>query len=491
MSAPSELELERLAAGTLLASFAGSVAPAWLLHHAANGLGGVCLFGANATAGAVPGVAAVLHDAGPVVIALDEEGGDVTRLHAAEGSPMPGAAALGVVDDVATTEALHVALGAELAAAGIDLDLAPVADVNRDPANPVIGVRSFGADADLVARHVAAAVRGLDRAGVAACAKHFPGHGATAVDSHLELPVLDATLDDLHARELVPFRAAVAAGVASVMTAHLVVPAVDPVPATFSGAVIGGLLRTELGFGGVVVTDALDMGAAAGDGGIPAGVVRALAAGADLCCLGSGASDDLVRACIDAVVAAVRAGLLDEADLMTAVERVDLLRRRGAPGTAAPDRSDSHQLGRSAAARALRVEGDLRLPLRGAHVVELTAPAGIAAGEVAWGVGALLVELDPTTSVERVGLGDRPGAPPASRPLVVVVRDAHRHADQAATVAHLLADRPDAVVVELGWPDPDPPAAAARIVAHGASAAAGAAVARLLAGLSQEAAAIQ
>ncbi len=308
------------------------------------------------------------------------------------------------------------------------------------------------------------------------------------MDSHLELPVLHATLDGLHARELVPFRGAVAAGVASVMTAHLVVPAVDPVPATFSGAVIGGLLRTELGFGGVVVTDALDMGAAAGAGGIPAGVVRALAAGADLCCLGSGASDELVRACIDAVVAAVRAGQLDEAALMTAVERVDGLRRRGAPGTAAPARSDSHQLGRSAAARALRVEGDLRLPLRGAHVVELTAPAGIAAGEVAWGVGALLVELDPTTSVERVGLGDRPGAPPAGRPLVVVVRDAHRHADQAATVAHLLADRPDAVVVELGWPDPDPPAAAARIVAHGASAAAGAAVARLLAGLSQEAA---
>ncbi len=144
-----------------------------------------------------------------VIVAIDEEGGDVTRLEAATGSSYPGNAALGVVDDATLSERVAASLGAELAAAGVNLDFAPVADVNTNPQNPVIGIRSFGADADLVGRHVAAFVCGLQSAGVAACAKHFPGHGDTSVDSHLALPVVDA----VDSQALLPFHAAIEAGV--------------------------------------------------------------------------------------------------------------------------------------------------------------------------------------------------------------------------------------------------------------------------------------
>ncbi len=193
------------------------------------------------------------------------------------GSSRPGNFALGAVDDPALTEAVARDLGAELAAAGITLNYAPDADVNSNPANPVIGVRSFGADPALVARHTAAWVRGLQAGGVAACAKHFPGHGDTRVDSHHDLPRITADRARLDACELAPFRAAVAAGVQAVMTGHLLVPALDPeLPATLSQRILGGLLRDELGFSGVVVTDAVEMravadryGFAGGDGARP------------------------------------------------------------------------------------------------------------------------------------------------------------------------------------------------------------------------------
>ena len=187
--------LSRAAAGTLLASFPGERVPAWLLDLIAGGLGGVCLYGSNR--GGRPGGRGgdrprrAPRRAG----AVDEEGGDVTRLEAATGSSVPGNAALGAVDDLDLTRAVAAALGGALRAAGIDLDLAPCADTNTDPANPVIGVRSFGADPELVARHTVAFVAGLQGAGVAACVKHFPGHGGVDVDSHLDLPTLSAPLE--------------------------------------------------------------------------------------------------------------------------------------------------------------------------------------------------------------------------------------------------------------------------------------------------------
>ena len=172
--------------------FAGLELPAWVRRRLSEGMGGVVLFARNIRdrEQLAELTGAVRVERPDALIAIDEEGGDVTRLEADTGSSYPGNRALGVVDDVVLTERVAASIGAELRAVGVNLDFAPVADVASNPDNPVIGVRSFGAEPKLVARHVAAFVTGLQAAGVAACAKHFPGHGATAEDSHLQLPVL-------------------------------------------------------------------------------------------------------------------------------------------------------------------------------------------------------------------------------------------------------------------------------------------------------------
>ena len=177
----------------------------------------------------------------------------------------------------------------------------------------MIGVRSFGSDPALVSRHVAAFVTGLQAGGVAACAKHFPGHGATDVDSHLGLPVVSATREELLAVELAPFRAAIAAGTRAIMSAHLVVPAIDAVPATLSRAHLTGLLRDELGFTGTIVTDALEMKAVSATVGMEEGAVLALLAGADALCLGHDIDEGHVARVRAAIVAAVREGRLARA----------------------------------------------------------------------------------------------------------------------------------------------------------------------------------
>src|SRR5258708_4207902 len=263
----------RLARATLLAPFPGATAPRWLLDELKQGLGGVTLFALN---GNVPSteeltaLTAARREVSDPVITIDEEGGDVTRLAHLTGSPYPGNAALGAVDDVDLTRLVHRSIGAELSAAGVNMDFAPSVDVNSADDNPIIGIRAFGSDPALVARHAAAAVTGLQEAGVAACAKHFPGHGATLGDSHLGLPVVDADLDLLDRRELVPFRAAIEAGTHAIMTAHIMLPHLTGTdPATLSHAAITGLLRERLGYQGVIVTDALDMHGASGVIGIP------------------------------------------------------------------------------------------------------------------------------------------------------------------------------------------------------------------------------
>ena len=252
--------LRRLALAVVLPGFVGTTVPDWLRRRLDDGLAGVCLFGQNVADDAqVTALGAALHDVRPdVLVTADEEGGSVTRLDAAAGSPWPGHASLGALDDLDVTEGVARGLGAAARERGVDVVLGPVVDVGSEPDNPVIGERSFGADPALVGRHGAAFVRGLQDAGVAACAKHFPGHGATRTDSHLDLPVIDVDEATWRARDLAPFADAVAAGVRCVMTAHVVVSCLDDVPATLSGRALG-LLRTELGFDGVVLTDALDM----------------------------------------------------------------------------------------------------------------------------------------------------------------------------------------------------------------------------------------
>ena len=220
--------IERLAAQCLLPGFAGTTVPDWLQGWIERGLGGVVLFGHNVES--PEQLAALTAELRGLVVAIDEEGGDVTRLEHERGSSYPGNFALGAVDDVELTEHVAAAIGADLAAVGVNFDLAPVADVNSNPRNPVIGIRSFGSEPELVARHVAAFVHGLHGAGVTACAKHFPGHGRTTRDSHVELPVVTASRHELLETDLKPFLAAIEAGVASIMTAHVAYPALDPRP---------------------------------------------------------------------------------------------------------------------------------------------------------------------------------------------------------------------------------------------------------------------
>ena len=323
------MSLESDALGVLLPSFRGPALPPDVGGLLEEGLGGICLFGSNLTgsAGDVRALTDAVRRARPdALVAVDEEGGDVTRLHTRTGSPVLGAAQLGAIDDLALTAAAGRAVAADLAAAGIDLDLGPVADVNSNPDNPVIGTRSFGSDPELVGRHVAAWVGGLQAGGVAACVKHFPGHGATAQDSHLTLPVLDAPADVVRSRDLPPFAAAVDAGVAAVMTSHISVPALDPdLPATLSAPILTAL-REELGFDGAIVSDALDMAGASAGRGIPTAAVLALSAGADLLCVGPDKDASLVREIQRAIVDAVRSGRLTEERLTDAAARVDGVR---------------------------------------------------------------------------------------------------------------------------------------------------------------------
>ena len=406
-----------------------------------DGVGGVVLFSRDIRSPEqLAELTASLRAERPgLLIAVDEEGGDVTRLEAEAGSSFPGNLALGAVDDVALTRRVGAAIGGELAAAGLNFDLAPVADVIVDPANPIVGVRSFGSDPALVSRHAAAFVEGVQSVGVAACAKHFPGHGESLADSHLELPSVETDRETLVARALPPFAATVEAGVRAVMTAHIRFTALDDEAATLSAKTIG-LLRTELGFRGLVITDALEMRAISGTVGLEEGAVRALTAGADALCLGA----DVPREQVEAVRDAIARGVPEER-LREAAARVAEL----ADWASSPRPHRDREAGAEAARRALRVEGDVKLtgePL----FLELRPEATIAAGEAQHGLSGIQVregeQLPPLDDLGRV---------------VVVVRDAHRHAWQRELV-------PDgAVVVETGVPAWRPPTARGWVATYG------------------------
>ncbi|MDP9285068.1 MAG: glycoside hydrolase family 3 protein, partial [Actinomycetota bacterium] len=295
-------ELRQLAAACIFPSFPGAKPPDWARRFLAGGGGGIVLFAYNVPSlDALAGLAAALRaERDDVLLGIDEEGGDVTRLEWRAGSSYAAGAALGAADDVALTEAVAASIAGELAAVSVNWNLAPVADVNV-PGNPVIGTRSYGSDPQLVARHVAAFVRGTQSRNVAACAKHFPGHGSTEQDSHLELPVVAGEVE----AGLEPFRAAIAAGVRTIMTAHVRVPALDDAPATLSSAIIQELLRGELGYDGVVLADALEMKAVSATVGIEESAVRALSAGVDALCVGHDLGEGAVEQIRAALVARV------------------------------------------------------------------------------------------------------------------------------------------------------------------------------------------
>jgi beta-N-acetylhexosaminidase len=465
--------LSKLADAILIPPFPGPDVPRWVLAALERGLAGVTVFGPNiAGPEQVARLTADLRSAGGVpLIAIDEEGGDVTRIAHLTGSRYPGNAALGAVDDVALTADVYRALGTDLAALGFNVDLAPSVDVNTAADNPVIGTRSFGADTGLVSRHAAAAVSGLQAAGVAACAKHFPGHGSTRLDTHDTLVTVEASLELLARRDLPPFTAAIKAGVRCVMPGHLRVPELTgDLPATLSAAALTGLLRGEWGFSGVIISDALEMRAVSGRYGIPEAAVRAAAAGTDVLCLGRDQSEDSYLAVRQALCAAVGTGRLPAARLEEAAARVADLRAwlasagdaaaSGAPASAAP--SERAQVGLRAARRAVRVSGPVR-PLTDPVVIEVSGRENIAVGGVPWGLGPWL----PAAAIQRVpaslaesgvpALVDAAVARAAGRPVIVVVRDAHRYPVTRAVVTCLLTARPDAVVVEMGLPLWRPP----------------------------------
>jgi beta-N-acetylhexosaminidase len=486
--------LRRLALGTLLAAFGGQTAPAWLLDLLGEGLAGVTLFATNM--GALPTLTAQLTSARPrAIIAVDEEGGDVTRLGYRDGSAYPGNLALGVVDDPDLTRRVHAAVGSDLRAAGVTLNLAPVADVNTVSDNPVIGTRAFGDDPALVARHVAAAVIGLRSSGIAACAKHFPGHGATVKDSHLELPTVTATLDELSRRDLPPFAAAIDAGVDAVMTAHLRIPSLTATnPATFSRAVLHGLLRQRYAFSGTIITDALEMrGAVAVAGSLGQAAVRSLAAGSDLLCLGARMTRPLVEHVLTELLAAVADRTLPLSRLESAAARTAALASSSGPPPGAADLGlptaagpSPAELGFEAARRAVRAEGSLE-GWENALIVQLHAGSTIVEDAVPWGLapylrvppalddpaflpgagaagpaGVVVVAAGATSAEE---LGRRAGG----RPIVVAGRRVYRPGAGRELIERLAAEHPVAVV-EMGWPSAwRPDGVRVFVITHGAA----------------------
>ncbi|MCO1337431.1 hypothetical protein BJH93_00740 [Kocuria polaris] len=461
-----DVQLRTLAAGTLMPGFSGTRVPDWIVAALGSGLASVCIYGPNITSPEqLTGLMRQLRAASPsALLTLDEEGGDVTRLHYLTGSDQPGNAVLGRLDDVSVTTAAAAQIADELNALGFNLNLAPDADVNSTASNPVIGVRSFGAEATLVARHTAAWVSGLQGAGVAACAKHFPGHGDTATDSHLALPTIEVDRATLAERELAPFAAAIAAGVASVMTSHIMVPALDAEnPATFSPRILNDLLRRDMGFSGAIVTDALDMAGASAVTGIETAAVRALAAGADLLCLGSETSPERFEAIIEAIVVAVRAGRLPLARLQDAVRRTALLAADyPAAGPTAAGRTPDMPSNTAAFELSDAARRWLALPAEPA-LVQIDSEANMAVGGVPWGPAAVqaatrLADLGAQAKVALVGRN----------------LDAGHSIFQVAEA--LRADGREVIVVECGWPR-----GGADIVTFGASRAVSAALVGLLA----------
>ena len=304
-------------------------------------------------------LAEVRELAGPdFLVGADQEGGRVLRV--TDIPVPPPAMALGAAADPALTRAAAAAAGRALLRVGINVDFAPNADVNVNPRNPVIAERSFSADPAEAARHVAAFVGGLQEAGVAATAKHFPGHGDTQLDSHLALPVLERTREEFQRLELPPFHAAVAAGTAGIMTAHIVFSHLDPdLPATLSGKVLGPVLRGELGFDGVIFTDALDMRAITEHHPPVRANIMALSAGVDAP-LNIGSVQHHADIA-DGVDTAVAAGELDPELLHAARTRLQRLAERfpaGVPDPAARD-PDGEEVLREAARRGTVLRGEL------------------------------------------------------------------------------------------------------------------------------------
>ncbi|WP_136709492.1 glycoside hydrolase family 3 N-terminal domain-containing protein [Agromyces sp. H66] len=487
MSAVNDPALRRLVGGVLWPGYLGREVPDWLRRELGDGgLAGAVLFSHN-----VPS-AGTFRDLAPnLLIGIDEEGGNVSRLEARTGSTLPGAAQLGFVDDPDATTAVARELAARSLAVGANVVLAPVADVNTDPGNPVIGVRAFGSTPELVSRHVAAAVRGIQSAGAAACVKHFPGHGDTHLDSHVALPYLDLDPEEIERMHLPPFRAAIDAGAAAVMTGHLVVPAWGEAPATLNPAVLGRL--RAMGFDGVIVSDALDMAAVRDTVGAGPGAVRALLAGADLLCVGNPRNPGAAampdqderdfREVQGAILAAIDDGALPVAVLERAAARVGALGAALAGGGTAGERGRATDASRAAldaasvARAAITVDAWFPpmpaprtvLDARGRATIAVDGDADYVADALAGGGEVVRLDVGGVAGAgadagEAAGASLRSAVAAAAQreePLVVLVdRVGSSQGAQRDVIEQLAAIRPGAVVVDVGWPGGPLPLAA-------------------------------
>jgi len=315
-----------------MVDFTGLEPSAEIVRLVRDGVGGVVLFDKNVAepaqiASLTNALQRIAADAGrpPLLISMDQEGGPVVRLRAGA-THFPSAMAFGAAGSEALVASAAGITARELRAVGVQMNFAPVLDVNTNPLNPVIGVRSYGEDPERVGRLGTAAVRALEVSGVAATVKHFPGHGDTSVDSHLGLPVVEHDLRHLDRMELAPYRPVIAAGCAAVMTAHIIFRALDPErPATVSPAVLG-FLRERLGFTGVLVTDSMAMDAITGYASRGEAAVQAVLAGADII-LACGAHEAQQEA-LHAVRAAASHGRIPPGRIEDAAARVRALKER-------------------------------------------------------------------------------------------------------------------------------------------------------------------
>ncbi len=399
----------------------------------------------------------------PLFIAIDQEGGSVVRVGRGM-TVLPGQMALAASADPAAAVRRAAAITAEeLAAAGVNWNFAPVADVNDEPLNPIIGNRAYGSDPQRVSTLVEAAVRAYAGAGFLCCAKHFPGHGSATVDSHVGLPLIAADRARLDRVELAPFRAAIAAGVPAIMVAHLIVPALDPTPSlpvSLSRRVTTDLLRTDLGFKGIVVTDDLEMGALAPIGEAPA-AVRALQAGADLALFRF--DESAQREGHRLIVEALRSGALSAAALdastarlLEAKERYGILERRATRGTD-PNANGAFALDLARQTITL-VRNDRVLPLRGRVYAISTTAADLTPLPGESDLATELGKARPDTIVRRVGerVSDEiiSSAAKEAEPADVIVAgvaDIGINESQRRLVARLAALRPT-VLVSLRGP---------------------------------------
>ena len=438
--------LDRTILSTFSPGFGGSVVPEWIKPWLENGLGSVTLFASNtpnfeAAARLIEDLRSYNPD---VLIAIDEEGGDVTRLFVREGSRYPTPALLGQCDDEDLTYRSYNSMGTILRELGIDITYAPVADVVAFENNPIVGVRSFGMSSDVVTRHVAAAVKGLQNAGVGACVKHFPGHGAVLEDSHHDLPYIKMALADYESQHVIPFKHAIESGVAAVMIGHLVAEALDAkLPASLSSKVIRDYLRGELNFNGLVVTDALDMGAIGGPSKIHESALKALTAGADLLCFsGMGDQSGFVASSFDWIKSAVDSGSLPAQSLGESEHRITSWRSTNKTNGVATSAVDFKDL-----IHGFEVSGSVELEPGAVNLVEIGTKPTIAAGDVSWGMHRELRAVGIACDIHASDAETL-----ANKRLVVAFRDAYRDAPLLATLKRLNERYPEAIFIDMGWP---------------------------------------